>query len=534
MIARLGSLIPLDDLLVGARFLRELPFFLRRPMNPQEAQAILHRRLERREANFLAIARRSIYQHPGSPYRELLNLAGCEYGDLELLVSREGLEGALSTLHRYGVYLTVDEFKGRRPVIRGSATIDVGPQLLRNPWSAFYVPVRSSGSRGSGLPVLIDLAFVRDCAVNTCLALDTRGGGEWLKAVWEVPGGGAMFRLLKFSSFGAPPVRWFSQVDPAAPSLHARYRWSARVMRWGSRLAGVPLPRPLFVSLDEPLPIARWMTQVLRAGRVPFLQTFPSSAVRLCQAAFDAGVGLQGAQFTLAGEPVTKARLAAIRRVGAEIAPRYGSIECGPIGYGCLAPEAPDDVHLLHDLHALIQAGPDGEVHGLPANALLISSLCPTSPFVLLNVSLGDQALVVQRTCRCPLEQLGWTTHLHTVRSFEKLTAGGMTFFRYRCDSCPRRGTPRSLRGGARRLSTPGGGSQRRTSLSPPARPPGDRPARCRRGRERFLCGNRHRFGSGTRDGALMARRGLPPRRAPQPDGDGFGQDPASAPISKE
>ena len=33
-----------------------------------------------------------------------------------------------------------------------------------------------------------------------------------------------------------------------------------------------------------------------------------------------------------------------------------------------------------------------------------------------------------QRTCGCPLESVGWKTHLHTIRSYEKLTAGGMTF----------------------------------------------------------------------------------------------------------
>jgi hypothetical protein len=32
------------------------------------------------------------------------------------------------------------------------------------------------------------------------------------------------------------------------------------------------------------------------------------------------------------------------------------------------------------------------------------------------------------RACGCPLERLGWMTQLRDVRSFEKLTAGGMTF----------------------------------------------------------------------------------------------------------
>ena len=57
-----------------------------------------------------------------------------------------------------------------------------------------------------------------------------------------------------------------------------------------------------------------------------------------------------------------------------------------------------------------------------------MTSLRMTAPLVLLNVALGDQAVVVDRRCGCPLEPLGWTRHLHTIRSYEKLTASGMTF----------------------------------------------------------------------------------------------------------
>jgi len=94
----------------------------------------------------------------------------------------------------------------------------------------------------------------------------------------------------------------------------------------------------------------------------------------------------------------------------------------------CLAPGASDEVHLFHDLHALIQPGADGSRPGLPPHALLLSSIRSRAPLVLLNVSMGDQAVVEERSCGCPLEDVGWTTHLHTIRSYEKLTAGGMTF----------------------------------------------------------------------------------------------------------
>jgi hypothetical protein len=152
----------------------------------------------------------------------------------------------------------------------------------------------------------------------------------------------------------------------------------------------------------------------------------------LCQAAVDYGIDLDGVHLLLSGEPITAARLATIRQAGIEVLPRYGSVDCGPMGYGCLAPEAPDDVHLLHDLHAMIQPQPASHAADMPgpgAAPLLLSSLHPAAPFIMLNVSLGDQAVMRQRACGCPLQTLGWDTHLHTIRSYEKLTGGGMTFF---------------------------------------------------------------------------------------------------------
>ena len=83
--------------------------------------------------------------------------------------------------------------------------------------------------------------------------------------------------------------------------------------------------------------------------------SYPSAVVRLCTAAAETGLDLRRAVFTSAGEPMTSARLAVIERTGARIIPRYSSVESGPIGYGCMAREAPDDLHLLRDLVALVQ-----------------------------------------------------------------------------------------------------------------------------------------------------------------------------------
>jgi hypothetical protein len=404
---------------------RHLIPFLRAPLGLPQAHEILRARLASRSTEFLALIRRRVYDVSGGPYRTLLDAAGCTYGDVEALVRREGLEGALRELARHGVYLTVDEFKGRRPVRRGSLTFETSPETLWGRGSSSLVATRTSGSRGTATIIPIDLAFIRDRAVNTMIALAARGGLGWRHAIWGVPGGSAIVRVLEFSAFGARPARWFSQLPMDAPGLHPRYRWSARAIRWASVVARAPVPGPEHVPFGDPAAILRWLTETKRTGAVPHLHTFASSVVQICEAARAAGLDLRGTEFTLASEPTTAARLAAVRSTGAGAQPCYAAADTGVLGYGCLEPRAADDIHVFHDLVAMIQAD---EGTGLPEHSLLVTSLRPAAPLALLNVSLGDRAVRDARPCGCPLEAAGWTEHLHSIRSFEKLTAGGMTF----------------------------------------------------------------------------------------------------------
>jgi hypothetical protein len=418
----------LDSTLSGIRLLGVIPRLLRPRIGPARARAALAQRLAARETSFLRLVRRGVYEQVSSPYRTLLRAAGCELGDIEALVRERGVEAALALLFRHGVYLTADEFKGRRPVVRGGTTLAVRPADLHNPDAAQHVPIQSSGSGGARTGVWLDSRFLRERAANVGLIFASRGAAAWEYGIWLVPGTNVIVHILEFSAFGTPQRRWFSQIDPASSALPARYRWGERLVRAAALAAGTRLPRLRHVPLDDPLPIARWMVGALRAGRRPNLWTYASSAVRLCQAAADAGLDLQGAQFSVGGEPFTEARRATIRGVGAEAYPQYGISECGEVGFGCLAPREIDDIHVLHDLHALIQPAADGPPRGLPPDALLISSVRPTAPFVLLNVSMGDRGVLGERGCGCPMAQLGWTTHVHSLRSDEKLTAAGMTF----------------------------------------------------------------------------------------------------------
>src|SRR4030095_2630786 len=403
----------LHEVVAGARFMSHIPSFLRHRLTVEEAHRVLRDAQEQRNENFLSLVSRGVYENPQSPYRQLLEHAGCEYGDIERLVAKEGVEATLHVLYRQGVYLTLEEFKGRTPVVRGNTVFKVDPSRLRNPAIACHVVGKNRGCRGAWTPVPINLVTIRASAVDILLALDAMGGVGWHHALWSVPGVTALRRLLRYSVIGATPVRWFSHVDAAAAGLHARYRWSNRALRIGALLGGIRLPQPEHVPLENPLPIVRWMAEVLRSGKIPHLYTYPSSAVCLSRTAMESGISLRGARLQVGGEPITPGRLIAIQSSGAQPVPSYGAIETGGFGRGCLSPEAPDDIHLLDHRLTIIQPGGNGYSTGLPPLALFTSLIQPTARLILINVSLGDQAVIVSRNCGCPIERLGWKTHLH-------------------------------------------------------------------------------------------------------------------------
>lgn len=428
MPTQVGSPVSFAGLMAGVRFFGQLPVYLHRKVTLPEARAAQAERLRNRKERFLDRVRRDVFDHPASVYHKLIRYAGCEYSDVEAAVRKNGLEETLAELFRAGVYLTVDEYKGRKTARRGNVEIEVCPERLRSPRAAYHLPGSSGGSRSGGTPVLMDLRFVRDCGGNSSLCLDAWGGKDWRKGDWETPGAGARFRLVKFGAFGSGPEAWFTQIAPDDPSLPRVARWNTRAMRWASTLAGRPLPSPVYAPLSDPTPVIRWLVSVLREGDTPHLFTFPGSAVRLCLEADRKGSDIAGARFTISGEPVTQARVDTIRRSGAIAIPRYGTMETGAIGYGCVNGEHSDDVHLLEDMHAIIPAGRDGESVGLPPTSLLLTTLHARSPFLMINLSMGDEAQFSKRECGCLLGRMGLKTHLHVIRSYEKLTGGGVTF----------------------------------------------------------------------------------------------------------
>jgi hypothetical protein len=416
---------PFAQLGMLTRLARDLPGFLRTPMTLEQAEAIVKRRLETRPERFLALAQQAIYRQARSPYLRLLRSVGCEFDDLRTLVAREGLEGALGRLADLGVYVSFDEYKGRREIVRGSERFAPAEEDFNNRLVAPHFERRSSGSRSRGTSVNTSLEFVAELAVDHAVALHAHRIAEADHAIWLTA---PLQQLLRHAKVGPPMVAWFYPLKP----LPWKIRAAGRCLQIFGRLVSCPLPGPAWNDLQEPGRMAAWLGDRLADGRRVCLTAFASAAVRVAVAAREQGILLDGVSFIACGEPFTDGKRRAFEAVGARALVRYSCTEAGTVGYSCVEGGQSDDLHFFSDCLALIQRPARVGESGLTVQALQFSTLLPSTPKILLNVETGDHGTLEQRDCGCLMGALGLREHISDIRSHEKLTSEGMTFVKVR------------------------------------------------------------------------------------------------------
>lgn len=418
----------LSELSTFVRYAATLPGYLRHRMGSAEAESRLRDSLDNRDTNFLRVMERGVFAHPASPYLALLRRAGIEFVDLQAMVRRDGLENALGVLYDSGVFLTLDEFKGRRPIERPGLHIPASARACDNPLSNLHYQGKSGGSRGLRTRVNIDLAMLEHEAAYVQQYLDAFDLWSRPYAVWRPvpPVVTALKWQLRLEKLGKPLDRWFSQTRHE----FRRGNWKFGVFTFttvaGGRLLGRRFPAPQHVTTDAPDPVVRWLMDMKRQGAPAVLDTIVSSAVRLCLDARARNLDISGTLFRLGGEPLTDAKAKLFAEVGCRSLCFYSITEMSFVGAPCGTPEAPDDVHLLIDKVATLvrpKSAPFGSV-----DALIYTTLLPSSPKLMLNVESGDYASMSTRACGCPMGRLGFHTHLRDIRSYEKLTSEGVTF----------------------------------------------------------------------------------------------------------
>lgn len=404
------------------RFAAGLKAFVHRPLAIADAKRFIRHGMEHRDQAFLQKIDRVVFGNRKSPYARLLRCSGCEAGDVAGLVREEGIEGALRRLYDAGVYVTYDEFKGRAPAVRGSQRFAFRESDFDNPLITPHFRGSSGGTRGRPTRVLVDLDHIAQSAPHWALWFAAH---DWLERpllFWTTAHPGIVNRQLIATKLGRRYVRWFATAGVV--TLKDRLVAAAvhRVFRWATGC-----PKPEFVPLSEADRIVDCLAGMVARGSRPCMVTSPGNAVRASLSAQRRDVPLRDVTFLLGAEPLTAARRESIESAGASAVPTYGFAEGGNVGSQCPNAAAPDDVHVSLDAYAIIQRPMNGEEAHAP-RPLLLTALRPACPKVLLNTEIGDSAVLETRRCGCLFDEVGYVQHLHTIRSFEKVTGFGVTF----------------------------------------------------------------------------------------------------------
>lgn len=412
------------------RLARGLPRFLGSTLSPRDCRAIIEASLRERERNFLRLVRRAVYEAPQSPYRKLLRWAGIEYGDLERMVLSDGIESTLEKLFEAGVFVELDQFKGRQPIRRPNLTIEVTAESFDNPLLAPEFEVESGGSTGPRRRMKIDLDLLVYDAACRYFYFAASGVEQFPQGLWRgvPPDSSGLKQALIAAKLGRPVERWFSPVPVSWRPSSLGFAVVTQYAVWTGRRLAAAIPAPEHVPLNQPAPIARWLADKVRQGTPAVLSVSASNAVRVAIAAQGEGLDLTGTMFRVGGEPLTEAKTRVIEQAGARTFSAWSMAETGPLGGSCGNRATIDEVHLFQGKIAVFQRPKllaDGETR---VPALYLTTLLPATPKIMLNLDTGDYGVLTRRSCGCLLEEIGFREHLHTIRNYEKLTAGGIQF----------------------------------------------------------------------------------------------------------
>lgn len=408
----------LSDAIGLLRLARGVRLFLREPLSVEAAKAYVRDRMARREAIFISGLQRTVYGYPASPYLQLLREARCELGDVESLVGREGLEGALRRLREAGVYLTYEEFKGRKPAVRGARAFSFRDSDFDNPRVQRHFWGSSGGTSGRPARVPMSLDHTAQIAPHWALWFAANGWIGQPVVFWTPFYTAVLNRQLMCAKFGSRFVRWLSTGKSANPWDRLASEVAHGVVRLSSGF-----PRPEHYAPGQEVEVGK-ILRGMAGPRGVCVITSPSAAVRASVAMRERGWRLDGVNFLLGAEPLTPERKQAIEACGARAIPTYGFSEGSSLGSQCPNAEVADDVHVSLDAFAVIA---QSEGQSSASQGLLLTSLRPACPKIMLNTEIGDSAVIENRRCGCLFDELGYFQHLHTIRGTLKLTAEGTT-----------------------------------------------------------------------------------------------------------
>lgn len=415
----------LSDLGAYLRNLANVPVYVRNPLSLEWAIADQKAQLQSREKRFMKMVKEEVFDNPSSPYLFLFQQAGCEAADVADLLRNKGLDQTLEELSDAGVYITFDQFKGRAPIERNGRVLEVSDTDFDNPRLAGGHSRTTSGSTGAPTRIKNDWSA------------KGRGSAQLLLANWAFGVDGApsaRFNDITPASWGVislvdakigqPALRWFRTIPLHTLKGGLQGRLGVEGIRLLSRIAGLRLAGP---EVASPLAVADWMREQLDLHGRCLLHTPVSYGVRVAAAATENGIDLSRAVIMGSGEPATPAKAKVVHKSGARWAIHYVLTESGFVGLACPSAEDHTDVHLIRSAISVIQRPNKIGLTDESVPVFRITNFRLAHPKVLINVEMDDFGILEERDCGCPLQDMGFTTHLRQIFSHSKLTGEGVT-----------------------------------------------------------------------------------------------------------
>jgi len=397
---------------------------VRYPINP-DPEGTIRTCMERRNDNFMAHAA-TLIATPGHPYHQMFQLVGCSYADLEASVRREGLEPTLEKLLREGVYLTHDEFRGKKEIVRSGRHIPASISMWNNPASKGGYVTSSSGTSGRAVATRhsVDSAWIGDSVARLCIQELNIPQSAGVSVAPILPGYG-LFTVIGAARYSSGVARWYAPAG--ATPANRLYRILTRLFVTEMRLLGVKAPYPIYLDQNDFRPMAEYLNSQLQGGKIPAITGFVSTVARVAAAATSNGFDLTGCVAITSGEALTDAKRQVIQSSGMTVYPSYGTTDFGGIGAPCSQMNRGNCVHIFKHGIALISRKQQTAWTETPVNSLYATSILPRSARIFINAEIGDTGVIERARCDCSFSRLGFDLQVRDIAAISKVTAQGMT-----------------------------------------------------------------------------------------------------------
>ena len=405
--------------------IRQVDQFMDKPILIDECKQYVEDSMQKREENFLYTVKELIYGYKNNPYRMLLDNAHIAFSDVQAITKQEGIEGALQILKDEGVYITFEEFKGRKITKRNGKEFCFTQRDFRNEFKGILGKVYSGTSQGSGTVINWGYEYLINKTRHEMIMFDMHGCLNYPFAIWyPIFPSHLILYAMRLRKMRVPLSIWYTPVTFPSPKrvqdFFDLYMYRIKVLHKISLK---------YVPLDSPYPIAEWAACMIKQYGKCSISAFCSGAVRICLAAKEKGLSIRGTVFFVAGEPLTQQKREEIEGCGCKVVNAYYFSEGGFVGCSCISQgSTADEIHFFKDCFAIIQHKRNIPGYENTVGAFLVTSFYKDCPILMLNLENGDYGTIKQVDCAHTYDDAK-KQHIMNIRSFEKLTTEGVTFY---------------------------------------------------------------------------------------------------------